>query len=352
MNIDAYMMINKWIIEIIVCLWNGYFAVSLLSKQYMLNKKGSKAPLTPKPILYSAIAAFLGFPICYTIKLIVYMIDPEPTDSITTLNLSVVWFSFAVSRLSYYMFMLARLYYSFRFSSFGINKRMLYCHIAILVITPIYIAVMIVLEGIGVTPGYYLWGSVACIAGLAIGSLHIMYTFNQKLYEVIVTTQLNNKEPSLQTNSSSTAQSLNFKDTKTGSHKLTRKMFVVIVKNTLLTCITNAMFLMFVILYAVFSFIELNTAQWTVLAYFQVITINAASLCIYLSFGINKKLYAKCCGKPQKKCESFFEKFMQKKDVVEKIEINTAPHSQRQSVVSVQSGTKTLTAGPSTPLSQ
>eukprot|EP01084_Bolivina_argentea_P158436 275992_1 len=301
---DHYFLINKWIIEIIVCTWNLALTISLLTKLHTVKKQESKINQrkTPKTIYYSAIASFLGFPICYTIKLIVYMVNPPVNNSIKTLNLTVVWFSFAVSRLSFYIFILTRLYHSFHSSeTYKLSKYTLYAHIFIILITPISIAIMILLEGINISDTYYIIGSILCILMLLIGSLHILYTFNNKLYLVIAENFSNTVD--INTTESTTHMDAMQSKLRTQPRKLTHKIFIVIVKNTILTCITIVMFICIIVFYFIFSFIELNVMQWTVLAYLQVITINIASLCIYLSFNVNNKIYKLFCLGFQGKCE-------------------------------------------------
>lgn len=302
MDKDDYMMLNKCIIEFIVCIWNGYLIISLLTKLWIRQKnaQNSASHATPKAILYSAIAAFVGFPICYTIKLIVYITNPTPTNSIKTLNLSVVWFSFAVSRLSFYCFMLSRLYHSFHATEeYKISNRILYIHIAIILMTPFYIAIMICLQGLNVNDMYYIYGSIICIVILLFGSIHILVMFNKRLYGVILKHYMHHSPNNSQ------------------SCKTVNRVFTVIVRNTILTCCTILMFILFVILYAIFSFVELNTVQWTILAYLQVITINIASLCIYLSFSVNRKIYGRCCAVFQRNCESLCGEMVKKDKVIQ-----------------------------------
>eukprot|EP01083_Nonionella_stella_P009320 26890_1 len=296
---DEYILIHSWIMEILICVWNMFLVISLLTKLYVVQKTRN-ATKPKKLILYSAIASFLGFPICYTAKLIIHVINPTENHYIRTLNISVTWFSFAVSRLAFYVFMISRLYYSFYTSAHKISNRMLKAHTAIICIIPFYIGAMILLQELNVPQQYYIIGSILCVATLLCGSLHILYVFSHKLYRVIADASCANNTTQPSTDLSGKTCTVTVPQF---SNKLTRKLFVIVVKNAILTCVTMIMFIFIIILYGVFLFYDLDQTVWTILSYVQVMAVNTASLCIYLSFGVNSKLYSMCCSMSQSKCE-------------------------------------------------
>ena len=312
---DTYYTVHKWIIEILVCSWNLFLVISLCTK--LQSKKHSSRnvqPQTPRLILWSATMAFLGFPICYTIKLVIYMMDLEPTPTIEIINLSVVWFSFAVSRLSFYCFMLSRLYYSFAASAvYRVPKITLYIHIAVLSICPIYLAFLIVLKSKSETEHHYYIGTMIGIVMLSFGALHILLTFNRQLTLVIMDTQMNLNSCGSQSGSTRLTMSQSVELTSNNpSNRMTRRMFQTMVRQNILCGIINISFTFLVILYGIFEFCEFNKALWTALSYLMVITINIATFCIYLSFGINTKTYNTFCARIQVRCETLCGRIQQR----------------------------------------
>ena len=124
-----------------------------------------------------------------------------------------------------------------------------------------------------------------------------------KLFAVIARTRSNAQELSAVPSTSSACST--YTDSSHSSSPLTRKLFRVIVKNTMLTTMVNVMLIVIIVLYGVVMLYEReDRAQWAVLEYCLVLTINASSLCVYLSFGVNAKLYKRCCSRLERRCES------------------------------------------------
>lgn len=280
-------------------------------------------------MIYAALAAFAGFPMCYTAKRILALINPEETPAIVQFKYGIVWFSFAVSRISFYIFMVLRIHYLFQHTSLALTKNSRIIHGIIIILSPFWIVVMVILQSFD-DPVFQMWYqaiSIGLIVVLMLGSIHLLYLFNRSLFQLLKQDKLKHRGrgnrvksvSATNTEQSSTETQSTTVSTKT---RVTRKEINVnrrsdpnhtllntIVKHNFLTWIIISMFLCFVVMFGLLSFgMEWTDTQKYTLWWIQCLTINIATFCIFLGFNINNMWYDVICGKCDICCGSIFRR--------------------------------------------
>lgn len=258
-------------------------------------------------MLLSALIAFSGFPICYTAKAILKLMNPEETSAITHIRYSIVWFSFAVSRISFYLFMVFRVHYVFRNTSLALSKHALIIHAIIILISPIWIIVMVILQSYEYQT-LYQNTSILLIVIMMIGSIHLLYFFNRSLFKMLKAENVRETSMHSTASQSQTNTASDTGITVSREKKRNKALLDTIVKHNLLTSITILMFLIFVIMFGLLSFgLEWNDTQKYLLWWIQCLSINIATFCIFLGFNINNFWYDVICGKCNDCCSSVFK---------------------------------------------
>jgi len=313
-------MVHRLIITCFVDIWNLFFIIVIVKRFCFGNQRNAKMKM-PKPVLYAALAAFSGFPICYTAKSVLYLINPEETSAVVHIKYSIVWFSFAVSRISFYIFMVLRIHYLFQHTSLALTKQSRIVHGAIIALSPAWIIIMVVLQSYDEYQMYYQYTSIGLIVVLMLGSIHVLYIFNRSLFQLLKQDKMKNigtrraksVEQSQTASTISTTQSSTVstktrvmnRSTRDGDNGRKRKraeansqLLNTIVKHNFLTWVIITMFLCFVVMFGLLSFgLEWNDTQKYALWWIQCLTINTATFCIFLGFNINNSWYDVICGK-------------------------------------------------------
>eukprot|EP01083_Nonionella_stella_P011205 31856_1 len=212
--------------------------------------------------------------------------------------------AFTFGHLSFYVFMLLRVYYSFvdknfHESMYMVSVRMMYCHCAILLMDlTLFVCIWYFWYTTWYTAKYVvIFVVLSIMAGICLlfSILHFIYTFNSKL--LLLTIHLDCDS-----------------STRTGANELFNKkqlsLINAITKQSLLSCyslcIIISLMLLGTILFILHKSINIPSKTETICAIFRCFLFVerfTEELSIYLSFVMNDKIYQILC----KKCHQSFQ---------------------------------------------
>ena len=274
--------------------------ISLL-KQLYCDGKHSRLPHRVKCTAMTAFISSIIFTTIHPVHAINLYVTPIQWfehDEVEFAVQSILTGSIVTAVYSIYIILLCRLYYAFQASIYQMTKCQLIMHGINITISSISIVfARIFASGYLIYPFFLLW-----IILLTAGFVQLLYKFNHDLYILV----LSQREPHM----SSSGQSAE-------SNKLEveqPRLLSTIRKHTILGCFMIFGYLLFifvVVLSPVINELHTNVLGFIV-AVGLYMFVMIGPLCIYLGFQQNRKLYRKCCGCCDRKCENLCRKLTQR----------------------------------------
>lgn len=321
MSLYTFSTVCSLLLGLCLFIWQTSLAISLIKKLYLDRKdkdtggKRHKTSFIRKSTQGSAITAFI-FTAIAGLAIVIIHIYNASTESVSSRDSTIhatfhyIYLIFlALAYMTTYFFMLCRLYAIFEESVFRIKKWVICLHIGIVILTTIlgFTFIILVYVGLDALIGNILFAIMVFITIFAI--IHLVFAFNYRLFKLVLTQQ------SIIMDQSMGSLSLSGKQVK---------MLAVARRHTLLGVMMISLAFISIIDYAIA--VSVNDGEYRIMSNYSVtqgynvlfdiinvITLNLASLSIYLGFTVNKEYYVKICNKCDIKCKSLCETMAEKK---------------------------------------
>eukprot|EP01084_Bolivina_argentea_P276904 472586_1 len=255
-------------------------------------------------IPYVAIIQFISFIfsyICWIIQLTVFEKD-ENTVMYYFVS-AVMYLNWTLGWVLIYIFMVTRLYYTYKESIYKMSKYSLVFHTIIMIIIPVWYIALTIIDHTGDNGNnefnQYFSAVVIGFPIIFVGLVRLIYQFNRKLYLLILS-----QKQTIVTEEDIQEMELSPRQVSTLS---------TMTKHVLLGSIILTFFALFLSIIPIITFIDMRLEiAYILYEWFLALLVVVNTICVYLGFSINKKEYDVCCDLCHWKCRKLCENCAQK----------------------------------------
>ena len=275
-----------------------------------------------KSIKYSTFLFYISLSMAYLMLMLSRIVYLNDMESDSWLYFFALYYSFSgFTLVAMYIFLIARLYETFKGTEYETKKMTIYIHLVCAFIG-FLVMISVVIVGQFEDVGYKWVNLMVAVLIISVGVTHLMYLFNHYLFQQVLSERRETKkykhkhrnsptpiehgqkEPqhTMDINSEEHEQTFSIE-----LHHLQLELLATIRKHTLLSFMIIGAFLMGSLTpwFNIFCQTDLcHGIFWSVWYPLHCININIGGLSMYLGFSVNKPNYSRLCSICDYKCES------------------------------------------------
>eukprot|EP01084_Bolivina_argentea_P011243 21009_1 len=287
-------------------IWQSFLTISLIHKIYQ-SKDVAKGIVIIKPILYTVLTLFFCTMVSYVNNFIQALLEWNnviPAHNPPFIIVFIPWLLFGLGVCSLYSYLLLEVYYSFVHSQFKMRKQVIRIHIIIIILN----ILCLILEPILYDKNPTHYAVIVLVNNLmnAIGLSHLVYTFNNGLFQIVLSQQTRNHDRIMSMTSNIQAHyGARTESEHSNVTQLQNQLLKKVTKHGLLCALIISVFFVVVLILALLlafdafeSEIWIHIFQWIVAP----MAINMITLFIWIGISVNDKYYQKWCEKFDKLC--------------------------------------------------